>query len=230
MPVRLVTGPAEEPLTLQQAKDHLRLETDLDDDYLESLLIPAARQYLERVCWRGFLLQTWELTLPGFRGEDRLDLAPDWRSPVGAFADNWLGITSTTAFRFNPYLELIRGHLANTPNVSIVYLDAAGAPQTLSASAYLLQNIGNDSMVGRVWLNELAGFAWPDTARRFDAVKVTYTVGWDGADSVPAPLKQAMLIVLAQMYEHRTPEIDGRLSEAEFTSSALIAPYRFLRL
>jgi uncharacterized phiE125 gp8 family phage protein len=52
MPVRLVTGPAEEPVTLTQAKSHLRLDTSLDDAYVASLIV-AARQYIERVCWRG---------------------------------------------------------------------------------------------------------------------------------------------------------------------------------
>jgi hypothetical protein len=55
-------------------------------------------------------------------------------------------------------------------------------------------------------------------------------VGWDTPADVPFPIQQAILVVLAQMYEHRTPEIESRLSESEFTSSALISPYRFNRI
>jgi hypothetical protein len=231
MPVRLVTPPVEEPVTLEQAKSHLRLDTSLDDDYLQSLLIPAARQYLERVCWRAFLLQTWELTLGGFRGPDRFDLAPDWRPSSSPFLVQGSAVAwhaSTGAYRFMPYLELPRGHLATSPAVAITYLDENGATQTLSSSVYRVEGTANDQNLGRIWLAR--DQQWPNTDSQFDAVKVQYQVGWDSADDVPAPIRQAILVVLAQMYEHRTPEIDGRLSEAEFTSTVLISPYRFLRV
>lgn len=233
MPVRLVTLPQEEPVDIDQAKAHLRLETELDDDYLESLLIPAARQYIERVCWRGLLLQTWELTLGGFRGPDRFDQTPDWRSSARTFMGpswptNWLG--GDVMGRFEPYLELPRGHLAAAPNVAITYLDSNGAAQVLDPASYVVEGAGNDSMEGRIWLNVAGGYQWPATLTRFDAVKVQYQVGWDSADAVPAPIKQAILVALAQMYEHRTPEIDGRLSEAEFTSTRLCSAYRMLKV
>jgi hypothetical protein len=229
MTIRRVTPPATEPVTLDEAKDHLRLETGLDDAYVTKL-IKRARELLEKLCWRAFLLQTWELTLPGFRGGDRLEMAPDWVSPVPGFIDNWLGSTATSAFRFNPYLELPRGHLATAPNVAIVYLDENGTQQTLSSSAYLVEGAGADADLGRIWLNDAGGFQWPNTLRQFNAVKVTYTVGWDSADAMPEPLRQAVLVVLAQLYEHRTPEIESRLSESEFTSDVLISPYRFNRI
>jgi hypothetical protein len=231
MPVRIVTQPQEEPVDLDLAKSHLRLETELDDDYLESLLIPAARQYIERVCWRGLLLQTWELQLGGFRGPDRLDMTPDWRSSTPSFVGpmslaNWT--RGDVRGRFEPYLELPRGHLASSPNVTITYLDANGASQPLASSVYRAEGAGNDEMEGRIWLAR--GQQWPATDSQFDAVKVQYQVGWDSADQVPAPIRQAILVVLAQMYEHRTPEIDGRLSEAEFTSTRLCSPYRLLKV
>lgn len=233
MSIRLVTPPVEEPVTLAQAKAHLRLETTLDDDYLTQLLIPAARQYIERVCWRGLLLQTWELTLGGFRGPDRFDLAPDWRPSTpslnfSAFPINWLGGDST--YRFLPYLELPRGHLATSPNITITYLDQNGASQTLSTSVYLVEGTGSDNMLGRIWLNTAGGYEWPNTLTQFNAVKVQYQVGWDDADAMPTPIRQAILVVLAQMYEHRTPEIESRLAESEFTSTTLISPYRFMKV
>lgn len=61
----LVTAPAEEPLSLSDAKAHLRLEHD-DDDTLVGLLIQGARQYLERALGRSLVTQTWDLTLDDF--------------------------------------------------------------------------------------------------------------------------------------------------------------------
>jgi hypothetical protein len=230
MPVRLVTPPVEEPVTLEQAKSHLRLDTSLDDAYVAALII-AARQYIERVCWRALLLQTWELTLGGFRGPDRFDLAPDWRpssNPFLAQGSAVMWAASTSAYRFMPYLELPRGHLATAPAVAITYLDENGATQTLSSAVYRVEGTANDQHLGRIWLAR--NQQWPNTDSQFDAVKVQYTVGWDTPADVPFPIQQAILVVLAQMYEHRTPEIESRLSESEFTSTALISPYRFNRI
>jgi hypothetical protein len=232
MPIRLVTAPASEPVTLAEAKAHLRLDTSLDDAFVASIIV-AARQYIERVCWRGLLLQTWELTLGGFRGADRFDLAPDWRPSTQSLFTAGSPVSweaSGGAYRFMPYLELPRGHLATAPNVAITYLDENGASQTLSTSVYLVEGAANDSMLGRIWLNTAGGFQWPNTLSQFNAVKVQFTVGWDDAAHVPEPLKHAIKIVLAQLYEHRTPEIDGRLSEAQFTSTVLCGPWRMMRI
>jgi len=71
--VKLITEPASEPLTLREAKDHLRLEGSDDDDQVNSAIL-AARQWVEKHCWRGLVTQTWERTLNGFPCEDELQL------------------------------------------------------------------------------------------------------------------------------------------------------------
>jgi uncharacterized phiE125 gp8 family phage protein len=60
-----VSAPAQEPLTLKQAKDHLRVDVD-DDDELIAILIRAARGYVETFTHRALLAQTWDLKLDGF--------------------------------------------------------------------------------------------------------------------------------------------------------------------
>jgi len=62
MALTLVTGPTSEPLTLQQAKDHLRLDTD-DDDALVLDLIKAARVWVEGQTKRAILTQTWDYSI-----------------------------------------------------------------------------------------------------------------------------------------------------------------------
>lgn len=67
MNLRLVTPPAEEPVTLAQAKLHLRIITALDqtepseDDAYVSALITAARQAAENSLNRPVALATYEL-------------------------------------------------------------------------------------------------------------------------------------------------------------------------
>lgn len=82
MGLTLVTAPAEEPLTLADAKVHLRLEHDADD-LVVSGLIQAARHYVERAIGRSLVTQTWDLTLDDFyAGSARGDVIALPRGPV----------------------------------------------------------------------------------------------------------------------------------------------------
>ncbi len=203
MPIELITPPASEPITLAEAKDHLRLESDLDDAYVE-VLISAARSHVEQACWRAMVTQTFDLVLDGFRGEDLAGAPMPCR----------------------PYLELPRGNLGEI--VSVIYIDAAGAEQTLSTSAYEVDTV---SRPGRIRL--AIGQEWPSTqSPKWDAVRIQYTVGWDFVAEVwqgPTPLRQAMLLLISQMYEHRTPEVFGSTSQIQFAVDSLLRPYRLAR-
>jgi uncharacterized phiE125 gp8 family phage protein len=65
MPLKLSTPPAEEPISLQEVRAHLRLESG-EDEYLTSL-IKATRRYCEAFQGRAYVTQTWDLYLNSFR-------------------------------------------------------------------------------------------------------------------------------------------------------------------
>jgi uncharacterized phiE125 gp8 family phage protein len=187
--VHVVTPPVSEPITLAEAKDHLRLE-GVDDDAYVTTCIRAARQHVEQVCWRGVVTQTREAVL------DRFPCEP---------------------------LDLPGGNLGGI--VSVVYVDPEGAEQTLAPATCEADTV---SEPGRLLLAD--GQSWPATRCRWNAVRVRYTVGWEVAD-VPAPIKQALLLLVAQMYEHRVPEvIGGTISKVAFAVDALLDPYRLVSL
>ena len=80
MPRKLETGPAIEPLTVAEAKLHLRIpyEERADDEYI-GVLITAAREYAEQVLCRQLINATWRLYLdrfPGLDGVIRIPLPP----------------------------------------------------------------------------------------------------------------------------------------------------------
>lgn len=56
------TPPAVEPVTLAEAKAHLRIETSSDDTVITALIV-AARQQLEEICNRAFVTQTLVKTM-----------------------------------------------------------------------------------------------------------------------------------------------------------------------
>lgn len=65
MALKLITAPASEPVTLTEAKAHLRIDTT-DDDALITSLIIAARSEAEKITRRALVNQTWELALDSF--------------------------------------------------------------------------------------------------------------------------------------------------------------------
>jgi uncharacterized phiE125 gp8 family phage protein len=64
MPLRHIVPPAEEPVSLGEARAHLRLESG-EDDYLSDL-IAAARRHCESFQGRAYITQTWDLYLDRF--------------------------------------------------------------------------------------------------------------------------------------------------------------------
>lgn len=69
----LVTPPATEPVTIAEAKAHVRV-TSTDEDGLITALVLAAREQAEMFTRRALMLQTWRLTLDAFPLGD----APVW--------------------------------------------------------------------------------------------------------------------------------------------------------
>jgi uncharacterized phiE125 gp8 family phage protein len=114
MAVKLITGPTDEPVSLDEAKAHLRAESD--DDALIASLIATARQSVETITGRALMPQTWELALDEFPRR--------------------LGRSCPDA-----HVEAI--DLPKPPIISlqsVKYVDTNGALQTLAEAAYQLDD------------------------------------------------------------------------------------------
>lgn len=188
---RLVTAPTQEPISLESAKEHLRIEHNVDNSFITTLIV-VARQYVEKVLWRALLNQTWEIVLCEFPILD--------------------------------YIVLPKGPPQSV--TSVQYLDPNGVTQMLSASVY---EVDTKSKYGRVILK--TNQSWPAYLRRWNAVTIQYVAGFGAAGSdVPEPIKHAMKLLIAQMYEHRVPEVTGTIvSAVKMSFDALLAPFRARR-
>ena len=73
----LLAGPALEPLSLDEIRAYLRLETDEDDDLILNF-IRAARSAVEQGARRALLAQNWRIRLPRWPREQivRLPISP----------------------------------------------------------------------------------------------------------------------------------------------------------
>jgi uncharacterized phiE125 gp8 family phage protein len=122
MGLKLVTPPVVEPVTLDEAKAHLRLDSNADDAYVEAL-ITAARERVEIFLRRALITQTFEFTLDGF--------------PVNPS----LIFTTSVIDLPRPPLQAIE---------SIKYLNTAGSEQTLPPESYVIDASSDE--IGRIAL------------------------------------------------------------------------------
>ncbi len=97
MGLKLVTPPEVEPVTLAEAKAHLRLDTDADDAYV-SALVTAARERVELFLRRALITQAFEYTLDGFPTSQVIDLPrPPLQSVESIQYTDTAGIVQTLA-------------------------------------------------------------------------------------------------------------------------------------
>jgi uncharacterized phiE125 gp8 family phage protein len=182
--------PAIEPVTLSEAKTHLRVDGNDEDAYIASL-ITVARTAAEDRTGRTLITSTWRYTIDEFP-----DAIP----------------------------------LANPPIISIVSLqykrDSDGVIVTLDSQDYLLDNVNQPG-----WVVPAFGKQWPATRDEINSVIVNYTAGYgSSAASVPAPLKQWILLAIGDMYDQsRSLSSERAMVPSKFVDS-LLDPYRFFAL
>ena len=114
-----------------------------------------------------------------------------------------------------------------TSITSVTYYDTDYAQQTLAGSKYRLVGATD-----RAFLYPAMGEVWPsDATSEPKHIAVTYAL--DGSVSVPASVKQAILLVTASLYEYREDGIIDNaglaLVKAPKGADDLLSPYR-LRL
>jgi uncharacterized phiE125 gp8 family phage protein len=73
LPRKVIAGPAQEPLTLEEAKRFLRITTNAEDDDVLAI-VAAARKRIERGTELALITQTVEVKLDRFWGHGALEL------------------------------------------------------------------------------------------------------------------------------------------------------------
>jgi uncharacterized phiE125 gp8 family phage protein len=185
----LLAGPAVEPLTLAEAKAHLRLDGTDEDGPVERL-IAAARASVESETRLVMIAQSWRVALDAWPRHRSVTL------PVRPL----LSVEAVRAF------------------------DAAGAATLVPAEDYEA-----DREAASVTIKpDAAGLAPAVSAGGF-AIDFTAGFGPEGGD-VPAPLRQAMLMLLAHWFEQRSAVAFDAAQAVPAGAAALIAPYRRLAL
>lgn len=166
-----LSDPVTEPVSLAEAKAHLRVDVT-DDDALITAIISAARDSAEMYCNRPWAAASFVETFDSLVGTE-------------------IQLTATGV----------------TAVSKVEYLDAAGAAQSITTG---------------ITLDALSGLVTLASAVSGTRVKVYYSAG---PATVPASIKQALLLKIGDMYENRAAQQWQALYVNQATSS-LMYPYR----
>ncbi len=216
-PLRLLTSqaPPVEPVSLSEAKAHLRLEL-ADDDALVTALIRSAREACEQHTGRALVERTLTLFLDA------------WPSAPAIIEEGWR--EGALIERGRRWIELPRPPLRAVEQVTLY--DDADQGTLWPAENYYLDRA---SEPGRLVLR--SGAARPSPTRAANGIEIRYRAGYapdtsgspsDYVANIPQALRDGMLRLIAALYERRgeSPELVLGRSGAE----ALWAPFRVLRL
>lgn len=178
MIVDLVTEPASNPVSLSDAKEHLRVDHTDEDEYI-TRLIDTARRYCEKLVNKAFITQTWDVYFDDFPNTP-------FEVPL-------------------PPLQTVS---------SIIYTDKDGDNTTITAGTYV---VDNKSYPARVNLSY--GYSWPtDTLQTLNAVRVRFIAGYgDNPNDIPEDYRQAILILVAHLFENREQTTDIKLTNIPFS-------------
>lgn len=103
-----------------------------------------------------------------------------------------------TLDRFPPIIYAPKPPLSSVS--SITYVDTAGETQTWSSDEYLV-DASSHHKPGRI--TTAYGYSYPSVRSQPGAVTVTFIAGYGAAGDVPKQLKQAIMLLVGAMYEHR---------------------------
>ncbi|WP_175837097.1 head-tail connector protein [Burkholderia anthina] len=165
--------PEVEPITLDEAKLHLRVDID-DDDTLITALIVAARQFAESLTGRSFVTQTWQLTLDYF--PICLELERGAVQTINAITyRDMSGVIQTVPF------DAEANGIQRSSDGNIV-ADLTALPARIAPA------------FGRIW---------PIPMPEIGAVTVNYTAGYGADTDVPEGIKRWMLLRIGSLYAFR---------------------------
>jgi uncharacterized phiE125 gp8 family phage protein len=198
--VATASGTGDRPVSVAEAKEHLRIvDMTTDDDYI-GVLIDTATAWCEDYCDRTFAHKHYTVAFDDF---------PSLRIALP-----------------RPPVQL--ASVATNATVTISYVDQGGTTQTLTWAQSGTQQFRLDRDHVPALLYPLYLENWPNVRLDDKAVQVTYLAGYGGAANVPTPAKHAIKMLVGHWYANRESVLTGSISkELEFAVSALLANLRW---
>lgn len=183
--LKLVTPPAETPVSVAEAILYLRIDNDLENTRVETM-IKAATIHLENYLGIKFVTQTWDVFMDYF--------------PLESKSDWWGGereIAISELYRTRRNITLPIGIASQLTEFVTVGDDGTVVSET--PSNYDLDTANNSARIGL-----RLGGVWPTTVLKGNSgIRFRLVVGFGAAGAVPEDIKNSILEMVAHMYENR---------------------------
>lgn len=190
--LRIATEPASEPVTVEEVRERLRLDTVDQDSMLDSLVI-AARQAVEARIHRSLITRTLRLTLDAWPTTQYSLVATD------GYAGHIRAARTTILLPMPPAIAVS----------GIVYVDENGANQDWAAANYRVDVFSEPARITCA-----SGCSYPGILSITNAITITYTAGYGSdASSVPSAIRESIIMLACDLYEH--PEASAEISLEE---------------
>jgi len=173
--VATASGTGDRPVSVAEAKEHLRVVDTTEDDTYIGALIDAATTWCEDYCDRTFADKQYTVAFDDFFGT-RIELP---RPPV----------------RLNA--------VSSGATVTISYVDTGGATQTLTWAQSGTQQFRLDQDHVPALVYPLYLEVWPSVRLDDKSVQITYLAGYGGAANVPKPAVHAIKMLVGHWYLNR---------------------------
>jgi uncharacterized phiE125 gp8 family phage protein len=207
---RVILAPKTEPFTLDECRQHLRIEpyeldgdggigTHPDDWWIMKVGLPAAREHCENFLGLSLARRTLEYALNRFPATD-VEGSVAIELPMG------------------PVVEIVS-----------VMVGDPGSDSSLTSDGAFFTDFHLDNYVLPSALWPTAG-AWPAITGGRNAIRIRYVAGYgvdsDGGFELPNALGAAILLVLGHLYEHREDTVEKALQSIPLGAEALMRPLR----
>jgi uncharacterized phiE125 gp8 family phage protein len=200
------SAPVVEPVSLLDVKAHLRIDTADEDSLLQSLIM-TARLHIEVALGLALITQTWS-----------------------CYFDQWPSTQEPRAATLHrpPSLDALIIPISPIKSIDAirVYADD-GTFIALPLTGFLMDVVSRRARVVRRFATAL-----PAPGRKLNGIEVAVTAGFGATSAdIPAPIRQAHLLLVAHWYEHRDPaEIGTPEARVPAAVSSLLAPWAPVRL
>lgn len=198
MALKILVPPSELPVSVLDAREHLRIDGNADDSQLEREIRAVADWLAGSTGWlgRSLLTRTLELTVP-------LGVIPAWSG------DSECAALDGIMLSWPPLAEVLTVRAA----------DSAGTTIIPPESYYTVERYG----VARLLFSD--AYRWPILAAGPAFLKVEYRAGYgDTPDKLDQGLAQAILMTVARLHENRGEAVPTSLASDPYVAR-LFAPY-----
>jgi len=187
---------AIEPVMLEEAKAHLRLEIP-NDDLLVASLITTARLTCESILRRALITQSRTLYLDSFPsagGYYNRAIREQWPSLGGM--PSGLGFYPGLIPNSTGVIDIPLPPLQSI--TAVHYYDFSGTLQTVDPTAYNV-SLGTPARIQPAYSK-----VWPISRPTIDSVQIPFVVGYGNTSAaIPEPIKAAMKLMVGSWYENR---------------------------